>query len=72
MFTMTLNSRSDFQEQIRTRLCALGDRHAEVVSHCLVYQLKVQPASVINNIAKIEACEMTMTQYELLPYQRLQ
>lgn len=53
MFLMTLNSRSDFQEQTRTRLCALGDRHAEVVGHCLVYQFKVQPESLINNIAKM-------------------
>ncbi|KAF3407834.1 putative RNA-dependent RNA polymerase 2 [Talaromyces pinophilus] len=72
MFVITLNSRSDFQEQIRARLCALGDRHAEVVGHCLVYQFKVQPESLINNIAKIEECEMTMIQYELLPYQKLQ
>ncbi|CRG92726.1 hypothetical protein PISL3812_09792 [Talaromyces islandicus] len=69
---MTLNSRSGFQELTRTRLCALGDRHAEVVGHCLVYQFKVQSACLINSIANIEACEMTMTQYEMLPYQRLQ
>lgn len=71
MSLMTLGPRSDLPFSTRTRLCALDDRHAEVVGHCLVYQFKVRPASLIENITKIKACEMTITQYELLPYQRL-
>lgn len=72
LFKMTLDSRLDFQEPIRSRLCALGDRHAEVVGHCMVYQFNVQPEALISNVEKVKECEMVITRFELRTYSRLQ
>ena len=50
------------QESTRTRICALGKKHAELVGQCLVYQFNVSTHALGRKIEELKQCEIAITQ----------
>ena len=55
------------QESTRTRICALGKKHAELVGQCLVYQFNVSTHALGRKIEELKQCEIAITQYNVTP-----
>lgn len=49
----------------QSRLCALGEKHAEVIGRCLVYQFHVLTDDLSRNIEGLKKREITITRYGL-------
>lgn len=52
-------------ESNRSRLCFLGERHSEVIGHCLVYQFNVSPIDLSRKIQELTMREIIITRYDL-------
>lgn len=53
-------------EQNRSRLCFLGEKHAEVVGQCLVYQFNVSLIDLSRKVNELKKREITIIRYDLL------
>jgi RNA dependent RNA polymerase len=62
---VTGNNYGNASEASRSRLCALGEKHAEVVGQCLVYQFNVSPVDLSRKIEDLKRREITITRYDL-------
>jgi RNA dependent RNA polymerase len=52
-------------EANRSRLCALGEKHAEVIGRCLVYQFHVLTDDLSRKIEGLKKREITITRHDL-------
>ena len=59
------NSNSHRANPNRSRLCSLGEKHAEVVGLCLVYQFNVSPIDLSRKIGELKRREITIIRYDL-------
>ncbi|KAJ5693424.1 hypothetical protein N7462_002847 [Penicillium macrosclerotiorum] len=53
------------QEVQHNRLCALGEKHAELVGQCLIYQFKVSTEELLTKINKLKKREIAITRYSV-------
>lgn len=59
------NTNSHVAEPNRSRLCSLGEKHAEVVGFCLVYQFSVSPEDLSRKIEELNRRGITIVRYDL-------
>lgn len=62
---LSIGAKGSFSPADRNRLCSLGNRHADVVGQCLVYQFIVPPMDLPKWIAEIKSLEITVVRYDL-------